>query len=186
MEHLVAKATAYLIQHHYVEDQDAEWCHYMLIKRMMNVISFVLLVPLGALIVGWFGSVLYTITFRFLRARTGGYHARTPYGCLLASICVQTLMLVLSKEISQPVGYIFVVTLSCLAIAVLGPANHPELHLSESEMEELRPRIYIRLILVAVAFFILFFISVPLAGCVAVSVFCVAAMLLVSLLSCDA
>lgn len=184
MELLAAKATAFLIRHDYIEEQNAEWCHYVLIKRMMSVISFLLLVPLGALIVGWIGSFLYTITFRFLRARTGGYHARTPHGCLITSTCVQTLFLFLSTKINQPIGLVFVMVFSCFAIALLGPANHPELHLGKNEMEQLRPRIYIRLTLVAITFFCLLVAAPLLASCVSFAVLCVAVMLCISLLGC--
>lgn len=186
MELLAAKATAYLIRHDYVEEQNAEWCHYMLIKRMMSVISFILLVPLGALVVGWIGSFLYTITFRFLRARTGGYHARTPHGCLIASTCVQTLFLFLSTRMNQPIGLVLITAFSCFAIALMGPANHPELHLDKNEMEQLRPRIYIRLALVAIAFFCLLVSAPSLASCVSFAVLCVAVMLFISLLGCGA
>lgn len=38
-------------------------------QKMMSITSLVLL-PLGALIVGWGGALFYTFVFRFLRERT--------------------------------------------------------------------------------------------------------------------
>lgn len=92
MEHLAETMTDFLLRHKYITEEQAEWCHYMLVKKMMSITSLVLL-PLGALIVGWGGALFYTFVFRFLRERTGGYHAKTPHGCLLSSVCCQSVML---------------------------------------------------------------------------------------------
>lgn len=144
----------------------------MLIKNIMSIASLVLLLPLGALIVGWGGTLFYTFVFRFLRARTGGYHAKTPHGCLLGSVCCQSVMLFLSAHMPDPVVSAFIAGFSCLSIALFGPANHPELHLSEKELKALQPRIYIRLlIVVALTAVLLFFL--PRLGCLySVRCFC--------------
>ena len=78
MEHLAETMTDFLLRRKYITEEQTEWCHYMLIKNIMSIASLVLLLPLGALIVGWGGTLFYTFVFRFLRARTGGYHAKTP------------------------------------------------------------------------------------------------------------
>ena len=97
MEHLAETMTDFLLRHKYITEEQAEWCHYMLVKKMMSITSLVLL-PLGALIVGWGGALFYTFVFRFLRERTGGYHAKTPHGCLFSSVCCQSVMLFLSTR----------------------------------------------------------------------------------------
>lgn len=76
MEHLAETMTDFLLRRKYITEEQTEWCHYMLIKNIMSIASLVLLLPLGALIVGWGGTLFYTFVFRFLRARTGGYHAK--------------------------------------------------------------------------------------------------------------
>ena len=83
MEHLAETMTDFLLQHKYITEEQTEWCRYMLVKNMMSIASLVLLLPLGTLIVGWGGVLFYTFVFRFLRERPGGYHAKTPHGCLL-------------------------------------------------------------------------------------------------------
>ena len=98
MEHLAETMTDFLLRRKYITEEQTEWCHYMLIKNIMSIASLVLLLPLGALIVGWGGTLFYTFVFRFLRARTGGYHAKTPHGCLLGSVCCQSVMLFLSAH----------------------------------------------------------------------------------------
>ena len=96
MEHLAKTMTDLLLRHKYITEEQAEWCHYMLVKNMMSIASLVLLLPFGALIAGWGGVLFYTFVFRFLRERTGGYHAKTPHGCLFSSVCCQSVMLFLS------------------------------------------------------------------------------------------
>ena len=86
METLAANVTHFFLQKHYIEPDQAEWFQYGLASRMMGCLTFLLLLPAGALFVGWISSFLYLYTFRFLRMRTGGYHAKTPHGCLLVSL----------------------------------------------------------------------------------------------------
>lgn len=153
----------------------------MLIKNIMSIASLVLLLPLGALIVGWGGTLFYTFVFRFLRARTGGYHAKTPHGCLLGSVCCQSVMLFLSAHMPDPVVSAFIAGFSCLSIALFGPANHPELHLSEKELKALQPRIYIRLLIVVALTAVLLFFRPDWGACTAFGVFAAALLLVISL-----
>lgn len=180
MEHLAETMTDFLLRHKYITEEQAEWCHYMLVKKMMSITSLVLL-PLGALIVGWGGALFYTFVFRFLRERTGGYHAKTPHGCLLSSVCCQSVMLFLSTRMPDPVVSAFVAWFSCLSIALFGPANHPELHLSEKELKALQPRIYIRLLIVAALTTVLLFVHPDWGACAAFGIFAVALLLGISL-----
>ena len=94
----------------------------------MSVLSLCLLIPIGSFVVGWIGSILYTFTFRFLRARTGGYHARTPHGCLITSVILQVLFLYLSICMPHTSLFVLVAIISGFSIVLIGPANHPELH----------------------------------------------------------
>lgn len=180
MEHLAETMTDFLLRHKYITEGQAEWCRYMLVKNMMSIASLVLL-PLGALIVGWGGALFYTFVFRFLRERTGGYHAKTPHGCLLSSVCCQSLMLFLSTQMPDPVVSAFVAGFACLSIALFGPANHPELHLSEKELKALQPRIYIRLLIVAVLTAVLLLVHPDWGGCTTFAVLAVAVLLGISL-----
>ena len=181
MEHLAETMTDFLLRRKYITEEQTEWCHYMLIKNIMSIASLVLLLPLGALIVGWGGTLFYTFVFRFLRERTGGYHAKTPHGCLLSSVCCQSVMLFLSTQMPDSVVSAFVAGFACLSIALFGPANHPELHLSAEELKALQPRIYIRLLIVAALTIALLFVRPDWGACTAFAVFAVALLLGISL-----
>lgn len=177
MENLAEKITVFLAAHNYIAEDKKEWCHYVVIKFLMSVLSLCLLIPIGSFVVRWFGSILYTFTFRFLRARTGGYHARTPHGCLITSVILQVLFLYLSICMPHTSLFVFVAIISGFSIVLIGPANHPELHLSSAEMSALRPRIYLRVAFALAIFALAFLVNPVWAGCIAFSIFSVALLL---------
>ena len=53
METLAANVTHFFLQKHYIEPDQAEWFQYGLASRMMGCLTFLLLLPVGALFVGW-------------------------------------------------------------------------------------------------------------------------------------
>lgn len=73
MEQVVKHMTHWLLKKHLIVPEQSEWCHYMLMQSTMSILSLCLLLPVSAAIVGVWGSVFYTATFRILRQRTGGY-----------------------------------------------------------------------------------------------------------------
>lgn len=177
MENLAEKIAIFLTAHNYIAEDKKDWCHYVVIKFLMSALSLCLLIPIGSLVVGWIGSILYTFTFRFLRARTGGYHAKTPHGCLITSVILQILFLSLSIYMPDASLFIFVAIISGLSIVLIGPVNHPELHLSSAEMSALRPRIYLRVSFILITFALVLFVNPVWAGCIAFSIFSVALLL---------
>ena len=76
MEALALRIAHFLVLKHYIEPEQAEWFQYGLVRRMMGCLTFLLLLPTGAIFVGWLGSFLYldTLHFKFsgLAALVGG------------------------------------------------------------------------------------------------------------------
>lgn len=76
MEALALRIAHFLVQKHYIEPEQAEWFQYGLARRMMGCLTFLLLLPTGAIFVGWLGSFLYLYTLHFkfsgLAALVGG------------------------------------------------------------------------------------------------------------------
>lgn len=144
METLAASVTRFFLQKHYIESEQAEWFQYGLTRRMIGGFTFLLLLPVGAILAGWIGSFLYLYTFHFLRTRTGGYHAKTPHGCLLVSLCTMLVALILAKFLTNAFFGVIVLFGSAVCIFVLAPANSAAIHLTTSEIVAIRPRIWIR------------------------------------------
>lgn len=180
METLAASVTRFFLQKHYIEPDQAEWFQYGLTRRIMGTLTFLLLLPVGSILVGWIGSFLYLYIFRFLRTRTGGYHAKTPHGCLLTSLSTMFAALTLAKNLHSPLLIGAVLFAAALCIFVLAPANNASLHLTVDEIAAIRPRAWLRLAGTVLMDCLLLYISVPLASCIAVSLLAVAVMLVLA------
>ena len=180
METLAANVTHFFLQKHYIESGQAEWFQYGLTRRMVGCLTFFLLLPVGAIFAGWIGSFLYLYTFRFLRTRTGGYHAKTPHGCLLTSLCAMFVALTLAKFLYSPLLVGIVLLAAALGIFSLAPGNNASLHLTDGEIAAIRPRLWIRLAGAVLIGCLLLYICVPLASCVAVALLAVAVMLVLA------
>lgn len=180
METLAKSVTDFFLQKHYIEPDQAEWFQYGLTRRMIGSLTFLLLLPVGAILVGWIGSFLYLYTFRFLRTRTGGYHAKTPHGCLLTSFGTMFAALTLAKNIHSPLLIGTVLFAAALCIFVLAPANNASLHLTANEIAAIQPRVRLRLAGTVLMGGLLLSICAPLASCMAVSLLVVAIMLVLT------
>ena len=180
METLAKSVTDFFLQKHYIEPDQAEWFQYGLTRRMIGSLTFLLLIPVGAILAGWVGSFLYLYTFRFLRTRTGGYHAKTPHGCLLTSFGTMFAALTLAKNIHSPLLIGTVLYAAALCIFVLAPANNASLHLTANEIAAIQPRVRLRLAGTVLMGGLLLSICAPLASCMAVSLLVVAIMLVLT------
>lgn len=180
MELLASRLTQHFLQRQYITPEQAQWFQYGLLRRMMGFVTFVILLALGAFIVGLPGAFLYVAVFRFLRERTGGYHARTSAGCFLASLVTMLAALSFAAPVTSPFVSGAVLAAGALLIYCLAPANNAHLHLSEEELAAIRPRLLVRLSAAVLLGCILFPFSLYLANCVSLSVGAVAALLLVS------
>ena len=174
MEQVVKHMTHWLLKKHLIVPEQSEWCHYMLMQSTMSILSLCLLLPVSAAIVGVWGSVFYTATFRILRQRTGGYHARIPHGCLLVSFVLQVLFSLLAAATKDLYVLTTVILLSEVAIFLLGPANYPEL-------QAVKPRMYVRQATMFLAYVVALLAHQGMvASCIAMATFAVAVLLAVA------
>lgn len=182
MEQLANSLTNRLLLRGYIDADQTDWCRYMLVCRGMNLLSLLLLIPAGALLAGWRVSLLYTACFRFLRVRTGGYHAKTPRGCLFCSVCAQTAAFWAVRQTGSFFFWSAAMLASICVIFELAPANNAALHLSPAEMAALRPSIRARsagLLLLGEGL-LLFFGGALWGGCVAAALAMDAVLLVLS------
>ena len=147
---------------------------------MMGCLTFLLLLPpVPFLSVGSVHSSTCT-PFVFLRMRTGGYHAKTPHGCLLVSLGTMFAALTLAKNLHSPLLIGAVLFAAALCIFVLAPANNASLHLTANEIAAIRPRVRLRLAGAVLMGCLLLYICAPLASCIAASLLAVAVMLVLT------
>lgn len=151
MEQIADKLTDGLLRGGYIEAEQRAWCRYVVMCWGMSALSFLVMVLAGAVLVDWRAAVLFTAVFRFLRIRTGGYHAKTPHMCLLTALCVQLFSLLVARHVRSVWLFGVMAIFSVGLILKLAPANNAALHLTQEEMAALRPAIRTR---VAAAFLI--------------------------------
>ena len=146
----------------------------------MGLATFVLLLPVGAFLVGWPGACPLCFHLPFSPHPHRRLPRATPHGCLLSSLCSMVAALTLARAVSSRLVCAVLLFGAALLIALLAPANNAALHLSEEEIAAIRPRALARLAIVVLAGCALLCGSVMLANCVAVSLLAVAALLVFS------
>lgn len=134
METFSEKLTEYFLRKGLIEANQLPWCEYMIKHRAMDVISLLWLVPMGSLVASWYISLAFVLSYRFLRSRTGGYHAKSPLGCLLASTVTQIIGMFLVSHMKSTLLLFCILSLSSILIVLLSPANNAELHLTQVEI----------------------------------------------------
>ena len=60
-------------------------CQYALYRHISRAVGLIALTLLGGLITDFGLAFCFTVSFLFLRERTGGYHAKTEWQCALYS-----------------------------------------------------------------------------------------------------
>lgn len=127
MEALPARIAAFCLQKHYIESDQIAWLRYGLMRRLMGMVTFLLLLlPVGAFFDGWGSTSLFLLIFRFIRMRTGGYHAKTPAGCLLGSTFTMIVSLEFARKMNIASSLLSLAVASCLILR-LAPANNAAL-----------------------------------------------------------
>ena len=180
METFAEAVTQFCLRKHLIDSHQTEWCHYMVVRRAMSIISLLWLVPVGALLSKWYISLAFVLSYRFRRSRTGGYHAKSPLGCILSSTCLQItgMCFVSCTKGLLRIAVLFVI--SSIIIIRQAPANNAELHLTTEEIQALKPRIKMRL-LILFTLMLAFSLMLPrIAVCISFGVAVTAALLLLS------
>lgn len=178
MEQLSHKISLYMLRHDLIQDNQLIWCQYMVTHRLMGFISCILLVPLGAIISNFSCSLFFFFFFRFLRSRTGGFHAKTPHGCIIFSTMNHLFFLFLIRSLFTPLSLLIVLIPTLIIILVLSPANNAKLHLSCIEYAALKPKILFRVLLSSALAGILSYINIEIASAITMSLLSVAFLLI--------
>lgn len=172
--------TSYFFRKDWISFDQISWCKYMIKHRAMDIISLLWLVPVGCLVAPWYVSTAFVLSYRFLRSRTGGYHANTPHGCLFASTVTQLAGGFLILHVRETPFLFCVLVGSSILIVILSPANNAELHLTAEEIKALLPRIKLRLLFLWLLVFILGFLRPEMATSIILGVVTTALLLLLS------
>ena len=128
----------YCLKNDIISEHQTPWLQYGMEKRLSTIIGFIPFSPLAALLSDWGSAFWFIGGFCTLRNWINGYHAKTQWGCILASLGTELLFLVGLYPILTPL-YAIILGLVCIVILLLAPPyNHPNIHLSHDEINVLK------------------------------------------------
>lgn len=132
------RITQYCVQNGIVAEEDVPWLRYGIEKRVATVLCgipcFLLAVCLSDIIT----SISFFASFFLLRRRTGGYHAKTTWGCLAASVFIEVFFFCVVYPLLNSRSILLLNAAVAFLIFLLAPHNHPNMHLSDDEIIVLR------------------------------------------------
>lgn len=135
---LINRCTDFCVKNGIVADDDAAWFSYALERRICNCTAVLLLFPLGCWLSNWRVSLSFFLSFYFLRKRASGFHAKTFAGCFVFStICAFTIFRFTAPLCSTTVQVV-ICAVSTALIFGLAPFDHPNMHMSSTELDASR------------------------------------------------
>ena len=72
-----------------IQKEDIRWCVYLFQKWILNTVSYTILYFIGCYIATPVQLILYLLNFEVLRRKSDGYHAKTPFRCILLSTSIE-------------------------------------------------------------------------------------------------
>lgn len=155
-----SKVVEILIKHSLVENEDKELYLYGFFILLSQILYFIIVITIGVLFNVIFESVIFYITFQFIRRYAGGYHAKTETRCKIfstLSILACIVAIKLSKTYDFQTVLLLITILSAVCIFIFCPLDTPEKPLSEKEFKYFRKISWIVLLVISIAIIVSYF-----------------------------
>lgn len=115
----------------------AERYVYVLTLWMEKFITIGTIVLISIVATIFFPTMVFLIFFMELRKRTGGYHLDKFHQCYFATIVSYLITVILSTKLANYPKLLFgMLSLSIVAIGIIGTVNHPNMHMNKEELTE--------------------------------------------------
>lgn len=138
--HVCSKLTERFIRRGILDQDLADWCIYWLQKRILTALVVSLMLILGNLVFGAKATICFLLGLLPLRRRLNGYHAKSPYTCMVLSVGVMMVALLIHSSFTQLVSLVFSIVnfVMCLGLVlfVLVDQANMQLHLTDEEIKE--------------------------------------------------
>lgn len=135
MTTLINAIVCYCIQNQIILPGQETWFRYGLEKRISGIYVLLPCAILALILSDLWTASSFLVSFYYLRSRTGGYHAHTPFLCLCSSILLLLLFFLVLLPILNTTLIIVLIVISLIIVFVLAPINHPNMHLSRDEYQ---------------------------------------------------
>ncbi len=136
MNKLVIKIVNRLIFLGLIEKDDKDIYYYQVEMLILKIIGILLIIGIGISTKKYIETIIFYITFSWLRAYTNGYHSKNYKVCLIQSGIAYTLICnVISLVFVQNLSlFHFITLISMIVIYALSPVNSDSIMLSEKEI----------------------------------------------------
>lgn len=139
--------------------EDAPWLSYALKKRIVSLLLFLPICAIGSHLSSVGITILFVISFCALRKYTSGIHARSAWKCFWGSIISAIVYLgIIPRLWNNWVKHILLVS-AIIVIIFLAPFNHPNMRLSNAELDACKNKARKVLAVLSVATFIASFMQ---------------------------
>lgn len=157
MHQIISRFSVKCVHVGIVEEDMLEWFCYALEKRVVTTISaLILLVPAISFSNIW-TAVAYLGSFFYLRSRTSGYHANSFVGCLFISVILEATFLLFVLPILTIYMALILNLVSLVIVYLLAPYNHPNMHMTDQEIEGCRISARLRITMLSAMAILLYF-----------------------------
>ena len=155
-----SKIVEILIKHSLVENEEKELYLYGFFILLSQILYFIIVITIGILFNVIFESIIFYITFQFIRRYAGGYHAKTETRCDILStlsILCCIVLIKLSKMYDIRIALLSISLVFAVLIFILCPLDTPEKPLNDKEYKYFRKISWIILSLIIIAIIVSFY-----------------------------
>lgn len=143
LEKISESITAFFLRNQLIETDQKEIFEYRIQKLIGTSFSACLTLIISLLLHRFFETVCYLVFFCWLRSRSGGFHAKSFFQCVLCSegiYLISALLIFPILELSPWPVTMLLLFLSSLLVWILAPVNHPNIAWDEGEFQESKKR----------------------------------------------
>ena len=134
MHKIVDKLTYYCLNEELIKSEDVPWFKYGLEKRISTIIVGIPFLIIAFLISSFLCAVSFFASYFFVRKYIGGYHAKSVLGCIFFSLLMEIVFLGCLPYLINTPFLSGIHVISIVAVFLLAPYNHPNMHLSLDEI----------------------------------------------------
>ena len=143
---LSIKLASHLLSKSAIEEKDKDIYIYGFFMLLSYTFYFGITILIGILFSCVLESIVYFLTFQFIRKFAGGYHANTETRCEIMSIVSITLcisIIKLSKTFDFQIALLIITAIAAVCVIIFSPLESPEKPLTNEERSRFRKVTYI-------------------------------------------
>lgn len=133
MKYLISILVDISVQRNIIPPSDGPWLQYCLEKWISTILGMGLLLTVGLLLYPPIPTLIFIVSFLFLRQRTNGFHMKTMLGCIAVSLVLELGMMGLVYPVLTLPGAATVLVISASLAFALSPFRHPDVPMTDRE-----------------------------------------------------